>query len=393
MAVAGIIAEYNPLHPGHVYLMEEARRLLGADTAILCVMSGNYVQRGDFALAEKHARAAAAVESGADLVLELPLPWAVSSAEAFAAGAVELLEGTGLVTHLAFGSECGDAKALDRLAAAVEGGPFNERLRRELAAGDSFAAARQRAAAALASKEDAALLETPNNILGVEYCKSLRRLRSGIQPVAVLREGPGHDSPEGSSSAIRALLRRGEREQALSLMAPAMRNACGREEAQGRWPVFYETCERAILARLRFMGPEDFAALDRGREGLHNRLYQSFRSAASLEEALMAAKTKRYPLARLRRMALWAYLGLEEAPGRVPYIRPLAANERGRALLASMRKKALLPVLTKPASVRRLPEEAVRLFHLEARASDLYGLAYPVPAPGGGEWRERPVML
>ena len=147
MNVAGIIAEYNPLHSGHIHLMEEARRLLGPDTAILCVMSGDYVQRGDFALVEKRARAAAAVEDGADLVLELPLPWAVSSAEAFSMGAVQLLEDTGMATHLVFGSECGDAEALGRVAAALDSETFSERLRRELSVGDNFAAARQRVVA------------------------------------------------------------------------------------------------------------------------------------------------------------------------------------------------------------------------------------------------------
>ncbi len=394
MPIAGIIAEYNPLHAGHVRLMEETRRLLGPDTAILCVMSGDFVQRGDFALAPKRARAAAAVESGADLVLELPLPWAVSTAETFSAGAVELLEATGIVTHLAFGSECGSAAALNRVASALNSEAFDERVRDELRAGDTFAAARQRAAAALTSREDAALLETPNNILGVEYCKSLQRLQSKIQPVTVLRTGAAHDDETGaSSSAIRALLRKGERETALSLMAPAMRIAYELEEGENHAPVFYETCERAILARLRSMEAADFAALDPGREGLRNRLYQAVRNGVTVEEVLTAAKTKRYPLARLRRMVLCAYLGLTEIPDHVPYARPLAANAAGRSLLAAMRKKSVIPVLTKPAAVHRLPEDAIRLFELEVRAAGLYALAYPSPGPGGGEWRARPVML
>lgn len=129
MAAAGIITEYNPLHMGHVHLMAEARRLLGPETGILCVMSGNYVQRGDFAAAGKHARAAAAVRSGADLVLELPVPWALSSAEGFAAGAVKILKATGAVSHLVFGSEGGDAAPLVRCAEALCSGAFPEALR------------------------------------------------------------------------------------------------------------------------------------------------------------------------------------------------------------------------------------------------------------------------
>ena len=400
METAGIIAEYNPLHMGHVRLLEEARRLLGPETAVICVMSGNFVQRGDFALLRKHARAAAAVQSGADLVLELPLPWAVASAERFAQGAVRTLAASGLVTHLVFGSEYGESAALERLAAALLSDSFPPLLKQELAQGDSFAAARQRAAAMLLSPADAVLLEQPNNILGVEYCKELLRLNSSIRPLTVKRTGGAHDqpgtaSPLPSASAIRALLQAGETEQALSYMAPAMAEACREELRAGRAPVFRETCERAMLARLRTMDRADFAALDQGREGLGNRLYRASRTAASLEELLASAKTKRYAHARLRRMVLWAFLGLSALPEDVPYLRPLAANETGRVLLARMRKTAAVPVLTRPAGARRLTPQAQALFSLEVRASDLYTLAYPnlAAAQGGGEWREGPAML
>lgn len=397
MAAAGIITEYNPLHMGHVHLMAEARRLLGPETGILCVMSGNYVQRGDFAAAGKHARAAAAVRSGADLVLELPVPWALSSAEGFAAGAVELLKATGAVSHLVFGSEGGDAAPLVRCAEALCSGAFPEALREELKKGDSFPAARQRALEALLSKEDAAALSRPNDTLGVEYCKALRG--SGIQPIAVLRRGAAHDSADVgdgivSASAIRALLRQGEEEAALGLCAPAMAEAYRMEREAGRAPASLERCERAILARLRFLEEADWAALDLGNEGLYRRFFRASRSAASLAELLETVKTKRYPLARLRRAVFRAYLGLPPAlPEGPAYLRVLAANERGTALLAGMRKTAALPVLTKPAAVRRLGPGARRLFDLEARADRLYALACPDPAAVPDAWRTGPVIV
>jgi len=382
---------------GHVYLMNEIRRLLGPETAVVCVMSGNYVQRGAFAVVDKRARAAAAVQSGADLVLELPVPWALSSAEGFAAGAVELLKAAGVVTHLAFGSESGDAGALARVAEALVSEDFTRCLRRELGRGDNFAAARQRAVEALLSPEDGALLRKPNDILGVEYCKALRG--SGIQPLAIPRRGADHgDKKAGdgfvSASAIRALLEKGEEARALSLMAPAMAEAYRAERDAGRAPALLENCERAVLARLRFMEEADYAALDEGHEGLYRRFYRAGRSAASVEALLEAVKTKRYPMARLRRMMYRAYLGLPSAapPGPPPYLRLLAANERGTALLAGMRETAALPVLTKPASVRRMAEDARRLFELEAQAGRLYALACPDPAAAFDEWRAGPVI-
>lgn len=400
MNAAGIIVEYNPLHMGHVHLLRQTRRILGEDTAILCCMSGDFVQRGDFALLRRQARAKAAVQSGADLVLELPLPWAVSSAEGFARGAVETLLSTNVLTHLAFGSECGDGAALQRVAAALQSEEFPALLRQELKVGDSFAAARERAVGKRLSPEDAALLQSPNNILGIEYCKALLDCKSTVEPLTIRRVGAAHDAKEAqgtiaSASAIRTLLKEGE--QALSLMAPAMKEAYLEEKAAGRAPVLWQNSERAILARLRSMRREDFAALDQGKEGLYNRLYEASRTAAGVEELLAAAKTKRYAYARLRRMVLWAYLGLKpaEIPQHPVYLRPLAMNDRGRAVLAKMRKEAALPILTKPADVRRLGPEAQRLFAMEAAAADLYSLSYPDLAAARGDalWKEGPVLL
>lgn len=402
MQAAGIIIEYNPMHRGHLYLLEQTRARLGPDTAIIGVMSGDFVQRGDFAILRKHARAEAAVRSGMDLVLELPLPWAVASAERFADGGVQALMATGLVTHLAFGSECGDTDALMEAAVCLNSEVYHAGVRRFLGEGMSFAACRQAVVRDILGKERAALLESPNNNLGVEYCKALLRRDSAIQPITVPRRGAAHDEAVRpgeypASSAIRRYCRVGEREAALAMMAPAMREVFLKEEAAGRAPVLMDTCERAVLARLRSMTEADFAALDQGREGLWNRLWDASRAAVSVAEVLETAKTKRYAYARLRRMVLWAYLGMTPAafPAEIPYLRVLAANETGRALLARMRKTAAVPVLTKPNHVRRLDEAAQALFALEARAADLYALAYPdlAAAAGGRAWKEGPVIV
>lgn len=402
MKTAGIITEYNPLHYGHTALMRSLRQHYGADTAIVCAMSGDFVQRGDCALVRRHVRAEAAVRSGADLVLELPLPWAVSSAEGFARGGVETLAAAGLLDVLAFGSECGDGAALQRVAAALDSPTLPPLLKEELHRGDSFAAARQRAVSPLLSPADQALLSSPNNTLGIEYCRALRQTGSHAEVFTVPRTGAEHDAAVHdaggySASAIRTLLAEGQREDALSRMVPAMRTLYEKEEAAGRAPVFSSTCERAILARLRSMTAADFQTLDTGREGIGQRLYNASREAASLSAVLDSAKTRRYPHARLRRMVLWACLGLtpEDVPGHVPYLRVLAANETGRVLLARMRKSAAAPVVTKPAAIRQLGPEAQRLFRLEARGADLYALAYPElsAAAGGLLWRQTPVMV
>ena len=402
MRIAGIIIEYNPLHHGHLHLLEETRARLGADAAIIGIMSGNFVQRGDFAVVRKHARAEAAVKSGMDLVLELPLPWAVSSAERFADGGVQALMKTGLVTDLSFGSECGDADAITEVAACLNSPSYQAGLQRFLDKGISFASCRQAVVGELLGREKAALLEDPNNNLGIEYCRALLRRGSHIRPMTVKRRGMHHNGlgPQAGpapATLVREALRRGDLEFAFAEMAPAMRAVYEAEEAAGQAPVFLENCQRALLAQLRSMSEADFAALDEGREGLYHRLYAASRTAVSVDGVCQSAKTKRYAYVRLRRMVLWAYLGLTPAdfPGDVPYLRVLAANETGRALLARMRKTSFVPVLTKPADVRQLSEQARRLFALEVKATDLYALAYPEldAAAGGSEWRIGPVMV
>ncbi len=375
--VAGIVAEYNPFHRGHAYHIAETRRLLGEDCAVLCIMSGDFVQRGDVAVFDKYARAEMAVRGGADLVLELPLCWSLSPAEAFAHGAVSLLESTGVVTHLSFGSECGDLSRLLAAAAAQRTPAFLEAFHSALASGVSYPRA-QELAARSAAPQIAELLTQPNDTLALQYLQALWAIESEITPLAISRVGAGHDaageSDYPSASWLRERLRAGER---VSAWVPHL------PEAE---PVFLADLEIAILSRLRMLPKAAFAALPGNSEGLENVLYKAVHSAATLDEILAAAKSKRYPMSRLRRMLLCAALGVKN-DAQTPYLRVLAANEQGRALLHDMRKTATLPVITKPADARE--NEA---FRLTADAHDLYVLAQPNKTPGQ-DWRRSPVML
>ena len=398
MRTAGIISEYNPFHRGHAWQLGELRRRLGAETAVVCAMSGSFVQRGDFAVMRTHARAEAAVRGGADLVLELPLPWAIASAEGFAAGGVGVLAATGAVDTLVFGSECGDTETLKAVAAALESESFAAYLRQGLQEGVSFAAAREAAARKLLG-EKAAVLAQPNDILGVEYCKAIARQAAALMPLALPRRGVGHDggAAEGFASAshIRRLLTNGG--SADEFLTPESAAICARERAAGRAPVTMANAERAILARLRAMREEDFAPFDGGGEGLYHRFYDAVQRETTIDSILAAAKSKRYAYARLRRLLLAAYLGVtpEDIPQRVPYLRVLACNARGRELLRCMKTTAAAPVLTRSADVRRLDADAQRLFALTARAEEQYTLAYPslAAARPGSAWTTDPVIL
>ena len=398
MRTAGIICEYNPFHCGHAWQIAALRARLGEETAVVCAMSGDFVQRGDFAILRAHARAEAAVHGGADLVLELPLPWAISSAEGFAEGGVSVLAATGVVDTLVFGSECGDTERLRRVADCLCSDRFSQCLRRRLGEGTSFAAAREAAARELLG-EAAASLAQPNDILGVEYCKALRRQKTALEPLALPRKSVGHNEETAgglaSASHIRTLLVRGE--DADAFLTPESAAIYARECAAGRAPVTMANAERAVLSRLRAMREEEFARYDSGGEGLYHRFYDAVQRETGIEEILAAVKSKRYAYARLRRMLLAAFLGVsaEETPACVPYLRVLACNARGREVLKKMKKTAAAPILTKSADVRKLGAQAQRLFAMTARAADQYVLAYPelVQAKPGSAWTTDPVIL
>ena len=383
METAGIVAEYNPFHRGHAWHIAETRRRLGGEAPVVCVMSGHWVQRGECALADKWLRAALALDRGADLVVELPTPWAMASAESFARGAVSLLAATGVVDVLSFGSETGELAPLEEAAAALDAPDYPERLRAALGRGLSFPAARQEAAGA-------ACLSAPNNNLGVEYLRSLRALGSTIRPLTVPRQGAGHDGPAAggfaSASELRRLLRAGRGEEA----APYLTAPWSGELAD------MQHIERAVLSRLRTMGEGDWAALPDGggAEGLPSRLAKAAREAVSLEDFYTRAKTRRYTHARLRRLALAAFLGLRaaERPAAPPYVRVLGLGGRGRVLLRRMKDTCPLPVIVKPAQARELDGPARTLFESEARYTDLYGLCFPAPRPCGAEWIHSPVV-
>jgi len=395
MKVAGIVAEYNPFHTGHAHQIAVTRAAMGGDCAVVAVMSGNWVQQADCAVADKWTRAQLALMGGADLVLELPTVWAMSSAESFARGAVSILHACGVVDAISFGSECGDVDKLCWVAQCLDSEAYRAALTPLLDKGESFAACRQRAVEQVLGREPGSLLAKPNNNLGVEYIRALNALKSEIKPMTVLRQGAGHNEMT-NKEAFRSATQLREEIAVENWNEVEEYLPCGGLEVlKGASRPSLLRAERAILARLRTMTAEDWGKLpDSGEtEGLTRRLERSGRTCADLADFFERAKTRRFTHARLRRLVLWAYLGLSAAdvPETPPYIRVLGSNERGRRVLAQMRKKAALPVITKPAHVKRLDGDARRLFELERRCTDLYDLCMDtVPAPGR-EWTCGPV--
>ena len=364
----GIVCEYNPFHLGHRKQIDSIREKFGANTGIICAMSGNYVQRGHPAVFDKTIRAEAAIRCGADLVVELPVTTSLSSAEGFAAGGVAVL--SRLCDGLCFGAETADLRQLLGTAEALLSEDFPKLLRRELDTGRSFPAARQAALEKMGLP--GAILESPNNILAVEYCKAILRQSSPMQPLPIFREGSYHakeaDFENPSAASLRIRLQNGL-EISEYLPEPAGRVFAGA-------PIHtLEAGQRAVLSRLRTMEDAEFEALPFGSEGLWRKLMRESRTQATLEAIAAAVKSKRYTRSRIDRMILCAFLGItaQTLEAEIPYVRVLAFNDRGREILSSTKKDGFFLNTGQPA-----PHP---LWEMEQRWEDLYGL-FQTGAPG-----------
>lgn len=390
MKAAGIIAEYNPFHNGHALLAEKAREA-GA-THVMAVMSGNFVQRGEPALLHHSLRTRAALECGIDLVLQLPSVYAVSSAQSFARAGVEILDGTGCADWLVFGSECGDTEKITETARLVYSDEIKPLISAELEKGITFAAARENALRKI-NAEYADIIQSPNNILGVEYAASLKRIGSRIKPVTFARVGAKHDSDRSqsgiaSASLIRKTVRNGG-EYADFVPEKAAEIYSSADIAS------INEIENAILYKMKTTTAEALASAPDVSEGIENRIISAAKEAKSLEELYSLAKTKRYTHARIRRIVMNHFLCVTAADLAlpVPYIRVTGFNERGAELIRAFKKTAALPVITKAADVSQAGENAQRIFSLECTAGEIFSLCLPKNGFCIAEKSLRPIIL
>lgn len=397
MSIIGITAEYNPFHLGHEYQIKAVRERFGEDSTVVCIMSGDFVQRGEAAVFSKFARAQAACLCGADIVAELPAPWALSSAEGFARGAVGLMKELE-VDIISFGSESGDTDALEEIAAVLCTEELNELVKRALSAEPalSYAAARQSVLEKLIG-EKAALIARPNDLLGVEYLKAIKSLDADIRPFAVKRLGSGHDERgDGfkSSSELREIISAGK---SVSGLIPDSAYEIYKHEAELGRVIDAERLDSAVMSRFRMLSRDDFNALPDAADGVGDRLYRAAAAEPTVASVIAASSTKRYAVSRIRRMAMCAALGITDgmANGVPPYARVLAANGKGCVLLRDINSAENSCVVTKPARVKTLGGDAERLFSVGARAHDIYAISYVQKEHryGGNDWKTGPFIV
>lgn len=390
-----VISEFNPFHNGHNYLVKSMREQ-GA-THIAAIMSGNFTQRGEPAIIDKYARTKAALESGVDLVILLPVTYSTASAEQYAFGGVTIADAMGCCDSLFFGSECGDIRKLEKICATFESIEFKAWFAGYVSSNESYARAIELSLTNMLGNEYADIIRAPNNLLAVEYVKAIRDIGSSLIPKTIVRSGVAHDSKisnenYASASFIRSLIKS---HSSYEKFVPKksyeiIQNAICQRSA----PVDFSNFEKLIIYRLRTMTESEYKQLPNISEGIENRLRNVSLNATTLEELFDKIKTKRYPNSRLRRLVLRALLHITESDCSIPpqYIRVLGFSERGKEILREMRTKAKLPVVMKAQDIKALSLEARRQFECESIADDIYALALPKTGKFGKNFTENIII-
>ena len=392
MKVAGIVCEYNPFHNGHKYQIEKTRE--NGATHIVCAMSGNFVQRGDCSIADKQSRAKAAVSCGADLVIEIPTPWACSSAENFARGAVSLLSSIP-IDFLSFGCETADKILLEEAAKAVDSPKIGEKVRSLIAQGNTYPTALQKAIGEAFGKEVSSVLERPNNTLAVEYIRQREKLAASFDFLSIERHKADHEERKLKNNlfASAGALRNVESIEEIKKYIPLeMYDELVLKESKKLYPCKIENADRVVIAALRNMTLDEMKLYIPNENGLAERVFSKSRNSSTTEELINAVKVKSITQAAVRRAVMLCFLGVPNnlAKGNPPYLKILAANKKGFEILKE--RKPRLPVITKKSEADRLSEKGKMIYELECRCTDKFSL-FSKKIPGCSREQTSPIII
>jgi len=399
MPVLGIVAEYNPFHNGHQYLIEEAHKN-NHFSATVCVMSGSFLQRGEPAFCNKWARAEMALNCGIDLVIELPFFLAARSAFYFARGALQLLHRTGVVTHLAFGCESNNIHMLNSIADIIahEPEPYKSDLKKHLSRGLSFPLARSRSIQQFISDNTKELSDTllgPNNILAIEYLRVIEQYNLPLIPVAIKRHGSSYHSHElsdfASATAIRkAILNGSDTDELKKYMPTSTIDILKREEHSGRCPVLYDSLEKAILIKLRTASASALRETYEISEGLEHRIKEAANSCGTLSELRQFIKSKRYSLTRINRILLYILFNLsknsvclfdEYGP---LYLHILGFSAKGQKILQEIKNKSHIEIFNRGSNIKEIyvkekDSTIGQMLSLDIQTTNVYNVLFPNP--------------
>lgn len=393
MKIAGIIAEYNPFHNGHLYQLLETKK--SGATHIIAVMSGSFVQRGDIALCSKWARAKMALLNGVDLVVELPTPFALSSANTFARAGVFILNQLN-ANMISFGSEEGNIELLKQVTLNICNAENSQYIIDFLKQGISYPRAREKAINHMYGSDIGNIINKANNLLAIEYIKAINDINPLIKPITIKREQAQHDSNIigdniASASYLRELVNLNQINKLSNFMPPISYEILEKEIANNLAPVSQKNIEQAMLYKLRIMSVDDFLNIPDVSEGLENRLYEKASKALSITEFFDLVKTKRYTHARIRRIAYNALLSInkDDQEYMPQYIRVLASNKKGFEILSNA-KKSSIPISTKFADLYKLSPIGI---DIDVRATNIFSLAQPKITPARQDFFNNTIII
>lgn len=390
--VLGIIAEYNPFHNGHLYHIAKSKEETGAQY-VVALISGNFVQRGNTSIVNKWAKARMALLNGADLVIELPTIYSISSAENFAEGAIKILNSLGIVDTLSFGMEAKDIATLNNIANVLYTEPkeYVTMLSHELKKGNSFPKARENALMMYLNdiKRYANVLAGSNNILGIEYLKAMKKTKSTIVPIGIKREKVLYNDKYivdefASATAIRKMLMTKELNDISKVMPRSSYLQLGEELKSGHYVIDISRFEKEIIYTLRKMSIEEIANLPDVSEGLENSIKSAADSCNTLNDLINIVKTKRFTQTRIQRILLYSLLGItkkqmETSKKITPYVRVLGFDNKGKELISEMMK--LNPKLNVITSVKKYIDTVANknlkeMLETDILATNIYTLGY-----------------
>ena len=391
MVTVAIISEYNPFHLGHEYQIRQIRRQFGEDTAIIAIMSGNYTQRGDIAVADKFLRARLATEAGVNLVLELPFPYSMSSAEFFAKAGVHIANSLGCVDYLSFGSESGSLDELITIAKNLTSEEYKEAFARMSEDSENAAIGYAALCECVYTRlygEDIGHIFTPNNILALEYLKALFLTNSSIKPHTIRRVGDGYNECEidnsdmPSAMAIRELLKK-EDVSAFDYIPNSAKNEFY-SAYKKEFPTDSERLSSAVLSFLRLNNPSTVKSIHDAEGGLYNRLWAMSFEADSIKSLIALTQTKKYTTARIKRAMWYSLLGVTSSDVRTmpKYTQLLAFDTKGQGVLKNLKGASDIAIITKPSRVDTLDGVALQQKELSDRADSVFQLTKPTHVSG-----------
>ncbi len=399
MKTVAVICEYNPLHLGHKYHLEQIKKDFG-ECAVVLIMSSDFVQRGDVAVLDKYSRAKAGVLAGADLVLEMPFPYSYGSAEYFASAGVYIASATGVCDTLSFGSECGDAEALEEMADKLASREYKQKMqalkKEKTALGHMHL--RHEACRALYGKEFADSMSSSNNILALEYIKTIKNMGATLDIHTVKRAGDSYNDMLGQGKYVSATFLREHIKNGGDITAYVPKECLelyNEKLSEGLIGASLDNIGQVIVSFFRLADPVKLSKYAEISPGLEYRLCEAAKKARNISEFFEFAASKKYTDARIRRAAISCMIGVEEADFKagVPYTAVLAANKRGQSLLKKMKKTSLIPMITKPADKKKLGGTATHYRELSELADALYTLSLPKPCSADFLIKSSPFIL